>query len=136
MLRPLYTRYRLVGGTLQLCRWRWVSADYPKCGRVTFPEFPGLEWEIVADYQREARSPGALPLEPDLWIRAPKGAGRRQVDDVTAVRLKDAFERSMSVQSASRYAGCSQVTVRRHFTRMQQALSAYGQATTAGARAS
>lgn len=61
MLRPLYTRYRLVGARLEMCRWRWVGPDYLKAGRVRFAEHPHAEWDIVADYQRRAHSPGQIP---------------------------------------------------------------------------
>ena len=65
--RLVYTRYRLVGGLLQMCRWRWINIDQEQPIRVRFREWPWLEWDVMADYRGSSRSPGdspSLPQEP------------------------------------------------------------------------
>lgn len=113
MLRPIYTRYRLVGGLLELCRWRWITRASPASGRVRFDEWPGLEWEIVADYQRDAHGPGDLPACPPSMRD-----GRLRTSPEMVTRLRHAYDRGLSQSAAARYAGCKRDTARRHFARM------------------
>ena len=97
MWRPIYTRYRLVGGRLEMCRWRWVTSRLSRVGRVRFPEWPTVDWEALADYESGQRSPdapdAALPRPPDAAV----ATVRRQI-------LLNAFRAGLSYQDASQRA--------------------------------